>query len=105
MFRRIFARSKSRNQQRSRFRRCQFEWMESRTLLAADLSITKSADTNLVIAGEELFYNIFVNNSGPDPAADVEVVDVLQPGVTFLGDTAPNGCNLIAGAVNCFLGT
>jgi uncharacterized repeat protein (TIGR01451 family) len=62
----------------------------------ANLSITKTANKDVVIAGEELIYNIHVFNEGPNTALNVVVTDTLPTGVVFLGDTAitnpPGGC-------------
>ena len=62
----------------------------------ANLRITKSASSDVVIAGEELFYNIHVFNEGPNTAINAVVTDTLPTGVVFLGDTAittpPGGC-------------
>lgn len=52
-----------------------------------DLEITKTADKNLVHAGEELFYDITVTNNGPEDASGVTVIDTLPAGVTYINDT------------------
>src|SRR5262245_49792131 len=70
------------------------ERLEGRILLDADLAISKSASVDVVIAGEELFYDIRVHNFGPDTAQDVEVTDEMPDGLSFLGDTASGGCVL-----------
>ena len=76
-----------------------------------NLSITKTASTDVVIAGEELFYNIHVENDGPSTAASVVVTDTLPAGVGFLGDTAitnpAGGCTAAMGdptVLTCNLG-
>jgi uncharacterized repeat protein (TIGR01451 family) len=55
---------------------------------AANLSITKTASSNVVNAGEELFYDIHVFNAGPNTAINTVVTDTLPTGLVFLGDTA-----------------
>ncbi|MFO8033541.1 MAG: CARDB domain-containing protein, partial [Candidatus Bipolaricaulota bacterium] len=44
---------------------------------SADLSLTKTASPDPVIAGEELTYTITVENEGPSVALDVEVADTV----------------------------
>ena len=69
----------------------------------ADLRITKTDDTDPVIAGGDPFkYTIEVENDGPDTAYDVVVSDTLPEDVVYISDTdscseAPAGvltCNL-----------
>ena len=52
-------------------------------LTKADLSITKSASTDIVIAGESFEYTIKVTNHGPHIANNVTVSDTLPSYVTF----------------------
>ncbi len=72
---------------------------------AADVSITKSANVDVAIAGEELFYNIHLHNFGPGFATNVVVTDTLPTGLVYLGDTAftnpPGGCVLAASTLTC----
>jgi uncharacterized repeat protein (TIGR01451 family) len=49
----------------------------------ADLSVTKAASTPAVPSGTTLTFTIVVANAGPDPAATVELADVLPAGTTF----------------------
>lgn len=56
-----------------------------------DLAISKSADPDPGTAGDQLFYNITVDNLGPNLATDVVVSDTLPDGVTYVTDTA--GCD------------
>ncbi len=53
----------------------------------ADLSIEKRAPST-VPAGGTLVYTIIVENNGPDTATNVEVIDTLPAGVTFISSTA-----------------
>ena len=53
----------------------------------ADIRLTKTADPDPVVAGEELTYTIRVINGGPSVAPLVQIVDLLPPNVTYLSDT------------------
>jgi uncharacterized repeat protein (TIGR01451 family) len=50
---------------------------------SADLSISKTASPNPVIAGQQLTYTLTVTNNGPDPAVNPVVKDTLPAGDTF----------------------
>lgn len=52
-----------------------------------DLSITKSDSDDPVDRGDQLIYVLDIENSGPSPATNVEVVDTLPVGVTFVSAT------------------
>jgi uncharacterized repeat protein (TIGR01451 family) len=70
---------------------------------ATDLEISKSVDPDLAHAGGEVFYTVTVSNNGPLDTTNVEVVDVLPVGVTYLGDT--DSCvESPAGILTCDLG-
>ena len=59
---------------------------------SADLSITKTADTNFVYVGDYITYTINVINNGPDAASNVTVYDDLPSEVTFnYAVPAPSG--------------
>jgi len=64
-------------------------------VLQADLSISKSADIDPIVAGNTLTYTTTVNNAGPDDAQNVVVTDTLPAGVTFVSTSGcaedPNG--------------
>ena len=49
----------------------------------ADLGITKEASDDPVVAGETLTYTITVHNDGPSVATDVDVKELLPPGLTL----------------------
>ena len=51
----------------------------------ADLHVSKLADPNSVLAGEQLTYTVIVTNSGPSDAGSVRLVDVLPAEVTQVG--------------------
>jgi uncharacterized repeat protein (TIGR01451 family) len=50
----------------------------------ADLSITKSANTNQAMAGDMITYTIVATNNGPSTAFNVTVSDKLPPQVEFV---------------------
>ncbi|GIX00173.1 MAG: hypothetical protein KatS3mg111_3505 [Pirellulaceae bacterium] len=52
-----------------------------------DLSITKTDDTDPVNRGDQLTYTLQVTNAGPSTATNVEIVDTLPAGVTFVSAT------------------
>jgi uncharacterized repeat protein (TIGR01451 family) len=64
---------------------------------SADLSLTKTASPDPVVAGDELTYTITVANAGPSDAADVVVSDPLPSGTTFV--SASEGGTVSAGIV------
>ncbi len=66
----------------------------------ADLSISKSANSDPVSVGQLLEYTITVNNAGPDRAAKVVVTDTLPAEVSFV--SASVECILL-GEVECNL--
>jgi uncharacterized repeat protein (TIGR01451 family) len=49
---------------------------------SADLSVTKSDTPDPVAAGGLVTYHIIVENTGPDSAFDIEVVDTIPAGTT-----------------------
>ena len=58
----------------------------------ADLSITKTANTNFVYVGDYIIYTINVTNNGPDDAENVIIYDTLPNEVTFNhAEPAPGG--------------
>lgn len=72
-------------------------------LLAADLSISKSASPDPAVAGSPLTYTVTVTNTGPGAASSVQVVEVLPGAVTF---QSTSGCaEDPAGVPICTLGT
>lgn len=67
----------------------------------ADLSITKSASPDPVVAGNALTYTLTVTNNGPGDATGVIVTDTLPPEVSLVSATPSQGS--CAGVV-CDLG-
>lgn len=62
----------------------------------ADLLITKTASTDLAVAGGTITYTINVTNRGPNAVTQVNVRDVLPPELTFVSSStsgAPSICN------------
>ena len=51
---------------------------------SADLSITKTAEPDVVQPGGSLKYTIVVTNNGPDTAENVSVLDTLSDKITFI---------------------
>ncbi|MBN2548711.1 MAG: DUF11 domain-containing protein [Anaerolineales bacterium] len=67
-----------------------------------DLGIQKTVAPVVGIAGQELLYTVTAWNSGPDPASNVVVTDVLPAGLIFMGATLP--CTEFAGTLTCSIG-
>ncbi|MDD5265298.1 MAG: lamin tail domain-containing protein, partial [Candidatus Bipolaricaulis sp.] len=55
-------------------------------VIAADLSVDKSASKTTLTEGEEFVYTITVTNLGPDIATGVELTDILPLGITYVSD-------------------
>ena len=51
---------------------------------ACDLRLVKTVDHDDPSVGDEIVFKVVVANLGPDTATGVEVVDALQPGLTYL---------------------
>ena len=76
---------------------------------SADLSITKVASPDPVVAGNPLTYTLTVTNAGPSTAFDVKITDTLPAGTTFVSGQDGNGATVCAlvqpNVVVCNLGT
>ena len=73
---------------------------------SADLSITKTASPNPLIAGDEVTYTVTVLNNGPSDATGVVVTDDPPDDLTGVDASASQGgCGISAGIVDCALGT
>jgi len=57
----------------------------------ADLSITKTASQNPILAGDTLIYTITVTNNGYSNAQNVVATDILPGGLTFVSATPSVG--------------
>ena len=64
----------------------------------ADLSVTKEDDPDPVEPGEDLVYTITVTNSGPDTASNVNLVDSVPSGTTFVSLSEPAGWSCLTPA-------
>jgi uncharacterized repeat protein (TIGR01451 family) len=58
---------------------------------AADLVVSKTASVSELAPGEDVVYTLRVQNRGPSVAREVELVDTLPAGLTYVGDSA--GCD------------
>lgn len=56
-----------------------------------DLAITKSDSIDPAIRGNQLTYTLVVTNNGPSGATNVEAVDTLPAGVTYVSSTTTAG--------------
>ncbi|AXS40878.1 DUF11 domain-containing protein [Breoghania sp. L-A4] len=67
-----------------------------------DLSVTKTVDAELVMAGQPLTYEITVTNQGPNSALEVFIEDELDENVTPVD--LPGNCSVVEdGRVSCDL--
>ena len=69
------------------------------TAVAADLSVSKTANAGSVIAGETLTYTITITNAGPAAASQIVLTDTLPAAVTEV--TAPPNCVANNGVLIC----
>lgn len=71
---------------------------------ATDLAIAKTASPSPAVAGGQLTYTVTVTNNGPIAATNVQVVDTLPAGTTYVADT--DSCvQGPPGTLTCSLGT
>ncbi len=68
---------------------------------AADLAITKSLDTDPLVAGQPVTFTIGVTNNGPQTATGVTVTDPIPSGVTNVSATSPGATCTVAATVSC----
>ncbi len=59
--------------------------------LVADLSLTKTADNEATNVGENVTFNLTLQNAGPDSATGVAVRDQLPSGITFVSSVPSQG--------------
>ncbi|HUG75003.1 MAG TPA: hypothetical protein VMM81_04945, partial [Acidimicrobiia bacterium] len=73
----------------------------------ADLSVRQTDSPDPVPAGEEVTYDIHVENAGPADATGVTLLDELPDGVSFRSATTSQGggCSESGGLVRCDLDT
>ena len=75
--------------------RWQVESLESRILLAADLSIAKMNGVDAVAPGDTVTYTIVVTNDGPDNAGRINVVDQMPAALSDVSYTSAAVGNVI----------
>ena len=61
------------------------------TTASADLSVSKSVSDDHPGILSEVVYTVLLNNSGPDEALDVQVLDQIPAGLTFVSYEASTG--------------
>ncbi|MDB4694902.1 hypothetical protein OAF47_00375 [bacterium] len=61
------------------------------TTASADLSVTKSVSDDHPGVLTDVIYSVTLNNSGPDEALDVQVLDQIPAGLTFVSYEATSG--------------
>ena len=59
----------------------------------ADLELTKTAPDARVAVGDQLTYTLRLNNSGPEEATNVVVVDTLPEGISFDSSLSSTECS------------
>jgi len=77
-----------------------------RVLRSADLSLTKAAVSEPVVAGETISWEIAVTNNGPSDASNVVVTDTLPAGVTVTAADLPDPatgvvCSISGSTLTC----
>ncbi|WP_322919226.1 hypothetical protein [Nocardioides renjunii] len=71
----------------------------------ADVSLTKSAAPEPVLAGNQVTYALTARNAGPNAAAGVQVVDTLPEGVVLVSSNPSTGtCSFSSPTLTCGLG-
>ena len=68
------------------------------TVRCADLKVSKSVDDDSPNEGDTIAYTIIVTNNGPDKATNVELTNLLPPGVTYVSDNTNGGYDSNTGA-------
>lgn len=73
----------------------------------ANITITKTASPDPVVAGKAITYRLTVRNAGPSDAQGVRVVDGVPDAVTDVSATATGGatCTVASGTVRCLAPT
>jgi uncharacterized repeat protein (TIGR01451 family) len=82
----------------SRHRRLTVEHLETRALLAADISVSITDTPDPVVAGQNITYIVTVSNSGPDAATNVTLSDATPAGTSFVSGTVSQGSILLNGS-------
>ncbi len=73
---------------------------------AADLVLAINSRANFVWIGEDLLYTLAVTNRGQSAASNVQLTNLLPPGVTFISATPSQGsCTRNNSELSCNLGS
>ncbi len=72
----------------------------------AEITLTKTADPNPVLAGQPIGFTIEVSNNKDGTARNVTITDVLpaSPGLSWTISPAVEGCSISSGVLTCNLG-
>lgn len=74
-------------------------------LLTNDISLSLQAAPDPAVAGQDLLYTLVVTNTGAADATEVQLIDELPPGSTFVSARASQGsCVETNGIVSCQFG-
>ncbi|WP_282133807.1 hypothetical protein, partial [Cellulophaga baltica] len=57
----------------------------------SDLTTTKTVDNSTPLEGDVITFNLNVTNNGPEDVTNVEVIDLLPSGLTFINSSNPTG--------------
>ncbi len=71
-------------------------------ILCPDVTVTKTAVTGTVSAGDPIAFDITVTNLGPGVAYDVTLTDPLPAGITWTDDS--DACSITDGVLSCDFG-
>ncbi|HEX5689331.1 MAG TPA: cadherin domain-containing protein, partial [Roseiflexaceae bacterium] len=71
--------------------------------VAADLSLTQSADRDPVVTGQAVTFTLTASNAGPDAAQNVVVTEEMQQFATFV--SASSNCSHSGTTVTCSIGS
>src|ERR1017187_6055716 len=74
-------------------------WISREAGLPADLGISQIGSANPVRVGSNLTYTITMSNGGPFAVSDAQVLDGLQPGVTFVSANVSQGATTLSNGV------
>jgi uncharacterized repeat protein (TIGR01451 family) len=69
----------------------------------ADLALGVSGSASPVVAGDSVFYDLVITNSGPSVATGVTLADGVPAGSII--DSIPAGCTEAVGVITCSFGT
>ncbi|MBC7434435.1 MAG: DUF11 domain-containing protein [Bdellovibrionales bacterium] len=78
--------------------------LDTDTVVAPNLSLTKSDGTTTIVQGATVSFSLVVTNGGTTPTSGtITVLDVLPTGLTYVGTTTVNGfsCSNAAPTLTC----